>query len=60
MFTITVTKYNTEEGITNMIYLDVDEYEITDDYLMLERKSINSIVYIQKDQVLEFEVNWYI
>lgn len=57
MFTITVTKYN-GEGVETMLYTDVNKYKITDDYLILERKEISSIVYIQKDQVLEFEVNW--
>lgn len=58
MFNITVTKYNAGEGTETMLYLDVDKYNITDDYLILQRKEIGSIVYIQKDQVLEFEVNW--
>lgn len=58
MFTIAVTKYNAGEGIETMLYTDVNQYKITDDYLILERKPIGSIIYIQKDQVLEFEVNW--
>jgi hypothetical protein len=58
MFTIAVTKYNAGEGIETMLYTDVNQYKITDDYLILEHKPIGSIVYIQKDQVLEFEVNW--
>lgn len=53
-----VTKYNAGEGIEVILYCDVNKYNITEDYLILERKSINSIVYIQKDQVLEFEVKW--
>jgi hypothetical protein len=57
MFTITVTKFN-GEGVETIFYTDVNKYKITDDYLILERKEISSIVYIQKDQVLEFEVNW--
>lgn len=58
MFTIAVTKYNAGEGIETMLYTDVNKYKITEDYLILERTEISSIVYIQKDQVLEFEVNW--
>lgn len=57
MFTIIVTKFN-GEGIETMLYTDVNKYKITEDYLILERKEIGSSVYIQKDQVLEFEVNW--
>lgn len=60
MFTIAVTKYNAGEGIETMLYTDVNQYKITDDYLILEHKPIGpigSIVYIQKDQVLEFKVN---
>lgn len=57
MFNITVTKFN-GEGVETMLYVDVDKYNITEDYLILQRKEIGSIVYIQKDQVLEFEVNW--
>lgn len=58
MFTITVTKYNGGEGIEKILYVDVDKYNITEDYLILQRKKIDSIVYIQKDEVLEFEVEW--
>lgn len=58
MFTITVTKYNGGEGVETILYVDVDKYKITDDYLILQRKKIDSIVYIQKDEVLEFEVEW--
>lgn len=59
MLTIIVTKFN-GEGIETMLYTDVNKYKITEDYLILERKEIGSIVYIQKDQVLEFEVNWQV
>lgn len=58
MFTITVTKYNGGEGIEKILYVGVDKYKITEDYLILQRKKIDSIVYIQKDEVLEFEVEW--
>lgn len=58
MFEVLVTKYNAGEGIEVMLYSDVNKYNTTENYLILERKSIGSIVYIQKDQVLEFEVTW--
>ena len=58
MFTISVTTYNTGEGINVTEYTDVNQYKITEDYLILERRAIGSIVYIQKDQVLEFEASW--
>lgn len=60
MFELLVTNYNAGEGIEVMLYCDVNKYKITEDYLILERKSIGSIVYINKDQVLEFEVNWQV
>lgn len=60
MFTITVTKYNGGEGIETILYVDVDKYRTNEDYLILQRKNIGSIVYIQRDQVLEFEVEWQI
>lgn len=60
MFELVVTKYNAGEGIETILYCDVNQYKITDDYLILERRPIGIIVYIQKDQVLEFEVNWQV
>ena len=58
MFNITVTKYNGGEGITLATYNDIEKYKITDDFLILEDSKFGVIQYIQKDQVLEFEVNW--
>lgn len=58
MFTITLTKYNAGEGITETEYNNIDKYKITDDYLILERSKMGILYYITKDQVLEFEVNW--
>lgn len=58
MFELVVTKYNAGEDIETMLYCDVNQYKITEDYLIVERREIGSIVYIQKDQVLEFEVKW--
>lgn len=58
MFELVVTKYNAGEGIDTILYCDVNQYKITEDYLILERRLIGSIVYIQKNQVLEFEATW--
>lgn len=60
MFELVVTKYNAGEDIKTTLYRDVNQYKITDEYLILERRSIGSIVYIQKDQVLEFEATWQV
>ena len=60
MFTISVTNYNTGEGINVTEYTDVNQYKITEDYLILESRATGSIIYIQKAQVLEFEVNWQV
>ena len=58
MFTIAVTKYNAGEGITETEYNYIEKYNITDDFLILEDSKMGVLHYIQKDQVLEFEVNW--
>lgn len=42
MFTITVTKYNGGEGIETILYVDVDKYNITEDYLILQRKKYSA------------------
>ena len=60
MFELVVTKYNAGEDIETILYTDVNQYKITKDYLILERRPIGSFIYIQKDQVLEFEVNWQV
>lgn len=60
MFTILVTNFNTGDGIEVTEYTDVNQYKITEDYLILESRAIGSIVYIQKEQVLEFEVSWQV
>ncbi|CAD0300239.1 hypothetical protein [Enterococcus phage vB_EhiS_268] len=54
MFTITVTKYNGGNGITEEEYNHIEKYKITDDYLILDADRIKT--HIQKNQVLEFEV----
>lgn len=53
-----MTKYNACEGIEMIEYNDMNQYKITEDYLILGNRESGYIVYIQKDQVLEFEVNW--
>lgn len=55
LLNVLVTKYNGGEGIVVDEYNYTSKYEITDDYLILDDD--NGIkTYIQKDQVLEFEV----
>ena len=56
--TILVTKYNGGEGITKTEYNNIKKYNITDDFLILEDSKMDVLHYIQKDQVLEFKVNW--
>lgn len=56
MFTIIVTKYNGGDGITTTEYNYIEKYEITDDYLILDDDTNEIKTYIQKDQILEFEV----
>lgn len=60
MFEVVVTNYKAGEGVETMLYCDVNQYKITKDYIILERRAIGSIVYIQKAQVLEFEVTWQV
>lgn len=58
MFKFVVTKYNAGEGIqvTELDY--VDRYWFNNDYLILE-DDVNQVkTYIQKDQILEFEVHY--
>ena len=56
MMKILVTKYNDGDGITTTEYNYINNYEITDDYLILDDDTNEIKTYIQKDQVLEFEV----
>ena len=56
MMKILVTKYNGGDGITTTEYKYINNYEITDDYLILDDDTNEIKTYIQKDQVLEFEV----
>lgn len=56
MFKVVVTNYNGGEGIQLTEFNCVSKYEITDDYLILDDDTNEIKTYIQKDQVLEFEV----
>lgn len=56
MMTIVVTKNNGGLGIALDEYNYVSKYSITDDYLILDDDTNEIKTYIQKDQVLEFEV----
>ena len=56
MMKILVTQYNGGDGITTTEYNYINNYEITDDYLILDDDTNEIKTYIQKDQVLEFEV----
>lgn len=46
------------DGITETEYNHIKKYKITDDFLILEDSKMDVLHYIQKDQVLEFKVNW--
>ena len=56
MFKLLVTKYNAGEGIQVTEINYVDRYWFNNDYLILEDDTNQVKTYIQKDQVLEFEV----
>ena len=56
MMKIVVTSYNGGEGIQINEYNYITEYLVTDDYLILDDDTNGIKTYIQKDQVLEFEV----
>jgi len=58
MYTIIVKNYNAGYDIQIDTFDDINEYKITDDYLILESLKNKALTYILKDQVLEFEVNW--
>ena len=58
MYTITVKNYNAGYDIQIDTFEDINEYKITEDYLILESLKNKALTYILKDQVLEFEVNW--
>lgn len=56
MFKVLVTKYNAGEGIQVNEYNYIDKYYFEDDYVILYDTTNKVKTYIQKDQVLEFEV----
>ncbi len=58
MYKVVVTKYNAGEGIDVTEFNYVNEYAVIDDYLMLKDETNQVKTYIQKDQVLEFEVHY--
>lgn len=58
MFEVLVTKYNAGEGIEVIEYNYIDKYYFEEGYLVLEDNTNEIKTYIQKDQVLEFEVHY--
>ena len=58
MYKLLVTKYNAGEGIQVTEINYVDRYGFNNDYLILEDDTNQIKTYIQKDQVLEFEVHY--
>lgn len=58
MYKVIVTKYNDEEGVQVTEFNYVDRYWFNNDYLILEDDTNQVKTYIQKDQVLEFEVHY--
>lgn len=56
MMKILVTKSNGGAAVTLATYTTISNYSITDEYLILDDDTNNIKRYIQKDQVLEFEV----
>nr|DAR45608.1 MAG TPA: hypothetical protein [Caudoviricetes sp.] len=57
MYKVVVTNYNAGEGIQVTEFNYVDRYWFNNDYLILEDDTNQVKTYIQKDQVLEFEVS---
>ena len=58
MFKVLVTNYNGGEGIQVNEYNYIDKYYFEDDYVILYDTTNKVKTYIQKDQVLEFEVHY--
>ena len=58
MYKLLVTKYNAGEGIQLTEINYIDKYYFEDDYLILYDNTNKVNTYIQKDQVLEFEVHY--
>ena len=57
MYTITLVTSNGYGGTTEVEYYHIDNYRITDDYLILEKSRTGGAYYIPKKDVLEFELN---
>lgn len=58
MYKLLVTKYNAGEGIQLTEINYVDRYWFNNGYLILEDDTNQITTYIQKEQVLEFEVHY--
>lgn len=58
MYKVVVTTYNDEEGVQVSEFNYVNEYEVIDDYLMLQDETNQVKTYIKNEQVLEFEVHY--
>lgn len=58
MFKVVVTNYHGGEGIEVIEYNYIDKYYFEEGYLVLEDNTNEIKTYIQKDQVLEFEVHY--
>lgn len=56
MYKVIVTKYNDEEGVQVTEFNYINEYSVTDGYLVLEDETNKVKTHIQNDQILEFEV----
>ncbi len=56
MLKVVVTNYNGGEGIEVTEYNYIDKYYFEEGYLILDDDTNEIKTYIQKDQVLEFEV----
>lgn len=58
MYKVVVTKRNADESIEVTEFTYINEYALVDDYLLLKDETNKVKTYIQKDQVLEFEVHY--
>lgn len=58
MFKVVVKNYHAGEGIELTEFNYIDKYYFEDDYLILYDHTNKVKTYIQKDQVLEFEVHY--
>lgn len=58
MYKVIVVTNREYGGITEIEYKNIDKYKITDDFLILDEYKTGGSYYIERDQILEFEVNW--